>query len=241
MTKEKVDSATFFLSKKVGKALTDYGMIQDKDKILVAVSGGKDSLSLLKILRHRQSFVPVKYELLAVHVDMGYKCIQPKILKAYFKKNGYNYHIKKIDILKGKSRADITCFWCAWNRRKALFEAADKFGCNKIALGHHKDDIVATILLNLFFNSEISAMKPKQELFEGKVSIIRPLAYVEEKEIIRFSRLNDFPHPKCTCPNSNNSQRAEVGRIIRELEKTCPQVKTNIFRAVKKIKKDYLL
>ena len=238
---QKVDKLTFFLSKKVGKALTDYGMIQDKDKILVAVSGGKASLALLKILQYRKSFVPVKYELLAVHIDMGYHCIHPKVLAEYFKKEGYKYRIKKINILKGKDRSSISCFWCAWNRRKALFEMADKFGCNKIALGHHKDDIIETILLNLFFNGEISAMAPKQELFKGKVTIIRPLAYVEEKELIRFSHRINFPHPRCKCPNSDTSRRATVGDIIKGLEKICPNLKTNIFNSVKKIKKDYLL
>lgn len=237
----KTDRTSYFLSKKVGKALTDYDMIQDGDKILVAVSGGKDSLALLKVLEDRRSFVPVKYELLAVHVDMGYRCVHPKILANYFKKEGYKYRIKKIDILKGKDRSSITCFWCSWNRRKALFETADKFGCNKIALGHHKDDIIETILLNLFFNGEISAMSPKQQLFKGKITIIRPFAYVEEKEIVRFSRQINFSHPRCKCPNSDTSNRAKMGHVIDDLRKICPNVKTNIFRSLSRIKKDYLV
>lgn len=239
--RQDIGKTGFFISKKVGKAMTDYGMIQDGDKILVAVSGGKDSLCLLKILEYRKTFVPVKYDILAVHIDMGYHCVHPKILAAYFKQHGHKYRIKKVDILKGKDRASISCFWCAWNRRKALFELADKLGCTKIALGHHKDDIVETILLNLFFNSEISAMSPKQELFKGKITIIRPLAYVEEKEIIRFSRQIDFPHPRCQCPNANTSRRAMVKKIITGLEKICPNVKTNIFNSIKRIKEDYLL
>ncbi|MCM8781595.1 MAG: tRNA lysidine(34) synthetase TilS [Candidatus Omnitrophica bacterium] len=239
--KSKIDSTGYFLSKKVGKAITDYQMIQDKDKILVAVSGGKDSLCLLKILQYRQSFVPVKYELLAVHIDMGYRCSQPRILADYFKKEGCKYYIKKIDILKDKKRSSVSCFWCSWNRRRALFETADKFGCTKIALGHHKNDIVETILLNLFFNSEISAMAPKQELFNGKITIIRPLAYVEEKEIISFSRHLNFPHPRCECSNTNISRRNKVARIIKELEKICPNTKSNIFNAIRRVKRNYLL
>lgn len=237
----KLQRIAYFLSKKAGKAIADYHMIDDGDRILVAVSGGKDSLSLLKILQQRRSFVPIKYNLLAVHVDMGYHCIHPRILADYFKKEGYDYHIAKVDILKGKDRSSITCFWCAWNRRKALFEAAAKFKCNKIAFGHHKDDICETILLNLFFNAEISAMVPKQELFKGKITIIRPLAYAEEKEIIQFNRLIDFPHPKCKCPNSDTSKREAMSVLIKNLEKICPHVKSNIFKAVKRIKKDYLL
>ena len=231
----------FYISKRVGKAITDYDMLSDGDKIVVAVSGGKDSLTLLRVLHDRKSFVPIKYELLAVYVDLGYPRQQPKILAGYFKKLGVKYHIEKVDILKGKTRKDISCFWCTWNRRKALFEIADRFGCNKVALGHHKDDIVETTLLNLFFNGEISTMRPKQELFKGKIIIIRPLAYVEEDMIVRFAKSVGFPPQRYSCPNSATSNRARVANIIKDLRKICPDVKTNIFRSVKRIKKEYLL
>ncbi|MGE5197159.1 MAG: ATP-binding protein [Deltaproteobacteria bacterium] len=231
----------FYISKRVGKAITDYGMMADGDKVAVAVSGGKDSLTLLKVLADRQKFVPIKYELLAVHIDLGYPCMHPKILAEYFKSQGINYHIEKVDILRGKTRKDISCFWCSWNRRKALFETAVRFGCNKVAFGHHHDDIIETILMNLFFHGEISAMAPKQELFKGKIVIIRPLAYVEEDMIRRFAREAGFPHEKCSCPNSITSNRTRMEKLIRELEKTCPDVKKNIFRSVKRIKQEYLL
>ena len=231
----------FYISKRVGKAIIDYKMLASGDKIAVAVSGGKDSLTLLRVLNDRRKFVPIKYELLAVHIDMGYPCHHPKILAEYFKKIGVNYHIEKIDILQGKTRKDISCFWCSWNRRKALFEAADRFGCTKVALGHHKDDIIETILMNLFFHGEISAMSPKQELFKGKITIIRPLAYVEEDMIMRFAKSAGFPHQKCSCPNSLTSNRTKIADIIKDIKKVCPDVKTNIFRSVKRIKEDYLL
>ncbi len=236
-----LEGTEFYISKRLGKATTDYNMISDGDKIAVAVSGGKDSLTLLKVLNDRRAFVPIKYELLAVHIDMGYPCQHPKILAEYFKKLGIPYHIEKIDILKGKTRKDISCFWCSWNRRKAIFKTANRFGCTKVALGHHKDDIVETILLNLFFQGEISAMVPRQELFKGKVVIIRPLAYVEESMIVRFAKEADFPHHKCACPNSITSNRTKITEILTDLEKVCPEVKTNIFKSVKRIKKDYLL
>jgi len=239
--KEKPSKFAYFLSKKIGKAMTDYKMLQDGDKIMVAVSGGKDSLTLLKILDQRRSFVPVKYDIIAVFVDMGYKCIHPKIIEKYFKQHGYLYHIEKIDILKNTPREEITCFWCSWNRRKALFKMADKLGCTKIALGHHKDDIIQTFLLNLIFQGEISAMNPKQELFEGKISLIRPLAYVEEKETKRFSKENNFPVPHCSCPNANNTKRDEVAKLIKKFEKMSPQFKTNVFRSLQRIKREYLM
>ncbi|MFH0762956.1 MAG: ATP-binding protein [Candidatus Omnitrophota bacterium] len=231
----------YYISKRVGRAIIDYDMLCEGDKIAVAVSGGKDSLTLLRVLNDRRKFVPIRYELLAVYVDLGYPRSCAKKLSAYFKKNGINYHIEKTDALKETRRKDISCFWCAWNRRKALFKAANRFGCTKVALGHHKDDIVETILLNMFFQGEISAMSPRQELFGGKITLIRPLAYVEEGLIRRFCREEKIPQEACLCPNSTVSSRAKMAGIIRDLEKVCPDVKTNIFRSVKRIKKDYLL
>lgn len=231
----------FYISKRVGRAITDYKMLADGDKIAVAVSGGKDSLTLLRVLNERRKFVPIKYGLLAVHIDLGYPCMHPKILGEYFESQGIDYHIEKVDILKGRTRKDISCFWCSWNRRKALFETACRFGCTKVALGHHKDDIIETILMNMFFHGEISAMSPRQELFKGKIVLIRPLAYVEEDMIVRFAREAGFPHEKCSCPNSITSKRTKVTGIIKELKKVCPDVRTNIFRSVKRIKADYLL
>jgi len=231
----------FCISKHAGKAIADYEMIANGDKIAVAVSGGKDSLTLLNMLNQRRKFVPIKYELLAVHVDMGYPCHHPKILAEYFKKIGIAYHIEKIDILKGKSRKDISCFWCSWNRRKALFEVTKRFNCTKLALGHHKDDIIETILLNMFYNGEISGMNPKQELFKGAITIIRPLAYVDEDLIVELAKQLEFPHHKCSCPNSLTSKRTKITKIIKKLKKDCPDIKTNIFRSIKRIRSEYLL
>lgn len=231
----------FYISKRVGKAIIDYQMLADGDKIAVAVSGGKDSLTLLRVLHDRKKFVPIKYEILAVHIDLGYPRSYAKPLEKYFKKIGVNYHIEKVDTITKTKRERISCFWCSWNRRKALFETANRFGCTKVALGHHKDDIIETILLNLFFQGEISAMSPKQELFKGKIIIIRPLVYVEEDLIKRFVKVADFLTFDCVCPNSITSNRTKINKIIRELKRVCPDVKTNIFRSVKRIKEDYLL
>jgi tRNA 2-thiocytidine biosynthesis protein TtcA len=236
-----LQGAEFYISKRVGKAITDYQMLSEGDKIAVAVSGGKDSLTLLRVLNDRKAFVPIKYEVLAVHIDFGYPRSFARPLEKYFKKTGVKYHIKKLDTLKKTKPKDINCFWCSWNRRKALFETANRFGCTKVALGHHKDDIIETILLNMFFQGEISAMAPKQELFKGKITLIRPLAYVEEYMIKSFIKEQKIPCLDCKCPHSSTSNRARMGEIIAKLKKTCPDVKTNIFRSVKRIKKDYLL
>ncbi len=231
----------YYISKRMGRAIMDYQMLADGDKIAVAVSGGKDSLTLLRLLLDRKVFVPIKYDVIAIHIDMGYpKSISGKLEK-YFKKLNVKYQIIKSDTLKKTEKSKINCFWCSWNRRKELFIAANKLGCTKIALGHHMDDIIETVLLNLFFQGEISSMVPKQELFKGKITLIRPLAYVEERLIERFAREAKLGHDTCVCPRSVTSNRNRVGRIIRSLEKVCPDIKKNIFRSVKRVKQDYLL
>lgn len=236
-----IQGTEFYISKRVGRAIIDYKMLSEGDKICVAVSGGKDSLTLLRVLRDRQKFVPIKYELLAVYIDFGYPRSCAKELVKYFKKLGVKYQIVKSDILRKTPKDRINCFWCSWNRRKLLFETADRLGFNKVALGHHKDDIVETILMNLFFQGEISAMAPYQELFKGKIVLLRPLAYVEEHLIKRFAKEEKIPHSTCECPRSITSQRAKMAKLISSLKRSCPEVKTNIFKSVKRIKQDYLL
>jgi len=236
-----LQGSEFYISKRIGRAIMDYKMLSEGDKVAVAVSGGKDSLTLLRVLNDRRRFVPIKYSLVAIHIDMGFPRSYAAKLTKYFKKAGVEYQIIKSDILKKTAKKDINCFWCSWNRRKLLFEAANRLGCAKVALGHHKDDIVETVLLNMFFQGEISAMSPKQELFGGKITLIRPLAYVEEFMIKRFAKEQNLPHDTCRCPNSVTSNRARMGDIIQDIEKVCPDVKTNIFRSVKRVKSDYLL
>ena len=230
-----------YISARIGKAIADYNLIEDKDRILVAVSGGKDSLSLLNLLNERKKWAPVDYELIAMHVETDYKCrgcVHVKELRNFFESNSIRYHFEKIKILE-KGNRKTTCFWCSWNRRKALFMAAERFGCNKVALGHHKDDIIETLLLNLFYHGEFSAMNPRQELFGGKIVIIRPLAYVEEDALRQFARESNFPSQVCRCPNSDTSKRRMMKNIIKNIEEGCKYVKTNIFRSIGRVNKEY--
>jgi len=237
-----VDQDLLAISKRAGKAMGDYQMLEDGDRVLVAVSGGKDSLSLLHVLLYRQKFIPIKIKLTAVHIDAGIPGFPLANLENHFKKLGVDYRIKKINFLKGKRLEEIDCFWCSWNRRKALFHIAEKMKYNKIAFGHHLDDIAETVLLNLFFRGEIGAMRPKQVLFDGKITVIRPLAYEKEATIIKFAKAHKLKNLcRYACPHSFNSQRAIMKKILSSLEKKNPAVKINVFKSLQNIKEDYLL
>jgi len=231
----------YYISNRIGKAIESYDLINDRDRILIAVSGGKDSLSLLRLLNERRKWAPVDYKLIAVHVETDYKggCTARKsVLKKLFEKEGVEYHFEKVDILN-KNRP-VNCFWCSWNRRKALFTLADKFKCTKVALGHHMDDIIETLMLNMFYHGEFSAMNPRQELFGGKIIIIRPLCFVEEKYLKRFAKECGFKAQVSVCPNSETSKRRLMKDIIKKVEEHCGYAKKNIFRSVSRVKEEYI-
>ncbi len=228
----------------MGKAIHRYGLIQDGDRILVGVSGGKDSLSLLQLLQERRKRVSTQYELMPVHIDMGFGSERSEILKSFFEARGLSYHIEFTEIGKranGPENRENPCFLCSWERRKCIFRLAHRLKCNKIALGHHKDDIIETLLLNIFYSAEISTMLPVQTLFKGKVTLIRPLALIEEKKIQRFAREMDLPFGPSGCPSSGKTKRKEVKELIAALENSNRKVKGNIFRSLSNIKLDYML
>src|SRR5512136_767202 len=219
----------------MGKAIHRYGLIQEGDRILVGVSGGKDSLTLLTLLSERAKRVPIHYELLAVHVDLGFESSGADMLKEFFEAKKIAYHIESTriaELANGPDNRENPCFLCSWERRKRVFSLAARFGCNKVAFGHHKDDIIETLLLNIFYSAEISTMLPVQPLFNGKITLIRPLAFLEERKIERFAKEMGLPHFPCGCPASRRSKRREVKEWIRALEKENPRVKGNIFRAL---------
>ena len=228
----------------VGKAIHRYGLIQEGDRILVGVSGGKDSLSLLHLLHERSKRVPIHYEVLPVYIDLGFPSKQADALREFFKTTGLCYHVEFTDIgIKANSseNRENPCFLCSWERRKCLFRIAHRFKCNKIALGHHQDDIIETLLLNIFYSAEISTMLPLQTLFKGKITLIRPLALLEEKKLGRFARETGLPVHSSCCPSSGRTKRQEVKDVIEMLSRADHRVKGNIFRALSNIKLDYTL
>lgn len=228
----------------MGKAIHRYGLIQDGDRIIVGVSGGKDSLTLLHLLQERRKRVPIDYELVPVHIDLGFDSERAEILKNFFEAQGLSYHIEFTDIGKranSPENRENPCFLCSWERRKRIFHLAHRLQCNKIALGHHKDDIIETLLLNIFYSAEISTMLPVQTLFKGKITLIRPLALIEEKKIERFAREMGLPFGPSGCPSSGKTKRKEVKELIEALERKNRKVKGNIFRSLSNIKLDYML
>ena len=230
------------ISKKAGKAIMDFGLIDDGDKVIVAVSGGKDSLSLLHVLRDRQRMSPIHFDVLAVHIDFGFPDFDPAQLFEYFKKHEFDYIVEKVDALKGESYDDIDCFRWSKHRRKALFQVADREGCSKIAFGHHLDDIAETIILNQFYKGEISAMKPKQELFGGKITIIRPLTYVREDSMVNLAKeLGIASMGQSKCANDDTSHRMKIKKMLREIQAVNPSVVKNIFKSLQNIKPEYLI
>jgi tRNA 2-thiocytidine biosynthesis protein TtcA len=228
----------------MGKAIHRYSLIQEGDRILVGVSGGKDSLTLLHLLHERSKRVPIHYELMPVYIDLGFDSVRAEILKSFFKTKGLLYHIEFTDIgrrANSPENRENPCFLCSWERRKRLFHLAQRFKCNKIALGHHQDDIIETLLLNIFYSAEISTMLPLQSLFKGKLTLIRPLALLEEKKIERFARETGLPFGPSGCPSSGKTKRKVVKDLIETLSKKDRRVKGNIFRALSNIKLDYTL
>ncbi|MDP8298493.1 MAG: ATP-binding protein [Candidatus Tantalella remota] len=231
------------INSRIGKAIHDYGLIEEGDRILLAVSGGKDSVTLLRFLKMIQGWSPVKFKLSAAHICTDFQCgvrVHKTALTELFDEEELEYTFRDVKVLDEKGKT--SCFWCSWNKRKALFEIAQETGCNKVALGHHKDDIVETLLMNLLYNGEISAINPRQELFGGKITLIRPLCYVEERLVKQFVKEKGYPEQLRTCPFGNESRRKYIKDFIRETEKTTPKVniKENIFRSVTRIKEDYI-
>jgi len=231
------------ISKKIGIAIHDYRLIRDGDRILIGVSGGKDSLTLAYLLNEIKKWAPVDYSLLAVNVEDDYTPKQQKEtnrrrLKEFFEELKIPFRVEKIRI--ADTKRDRSCFWCSWNRRKALFLAADRLGFNRIALAHTKDDIIETLMLNMLYHGEFSAMNPLQKLFKGKIVIIRPLCYVEENLTRRFAREQRFPVQAYTCPRAEISKRRMVKRFIRSARRECSYVKDNIFRSMFRVKRAYI-
>ena len=221
------------LLRKVNKAIWKYNMIVDGDRIAVAISGGKDSLSLLHLLAARHASSKEKYDLIAIHVmgdGNGSRNTPHQPLRAWLKANDYQYQNVPL-FLSGEESPPLDCQRCSWNRKRSLFETAHRLGCNVVAFGHNADDLAQTTLLNIIYQGRAETMLPTQNFFAGALRVIRPLYKTPETELLEFSKINDYPPPPSPCLQSGDSKRLYASQLIKQLEREYPPVRQNLLRA----------
>jgi tRNA 2-thiocytidine biosynthesis protein TtcA len=228
----------------MGKALHSRDMIQDGDRVMVAVSGGKDSLSLLWLLRERLGRVPIQYKITAVHVDPGFGADSAGRMEEFFSVHGFESRVMRGDfgpLAHGPENRENPCFLCSRIRRKVLFETARELGCNKIAFGHHKDDVIETFFLNIFYGASVSTMNPVQDFFGGKLFVIRPFFMIDSDLIRRYFRSMGWEAVDLGCPTARSSKREEIKTLLNQLYRGNKKIKGNVFHALQNVKPEYLL
>ena len=233
------------LTSNVGKAIADYNMIEHGDTVLVCVSGGKDSYSLLSILMALQERAPIEFRLVAMNLDQKQPGFPEDVLPGYFKKIGVDFRIVEADtysVVKGKiPEGKTTCSLCSRLRRGIIYRTAKELGANKIALGHHRDDMVHTLFLNLLFGGKIKAMPPKLITDDGAHVVIRPLAYCAEADIARFARGMEYPIIPCNlCGSQENMQRKKVREMMADWDRRYPGRTEAVFTALQNVVPSHL-
>lgn len=228
------DRIAYFLLKPVARACKEFDLLAEGDRVAVAVSGGKDSRALLDLLLRYHARVPFSYNLVALHIvgiSAGFPDLRPE-LEPWFRELGVEYRFAPLELPDGEP-LPLDCHRCSWNRRKALFTAAVELECNKLAFGHHADDAAATTLLNLMFGGRLETMLPRREFFDAKVTVIRPLIYVLEKELARYTKAAGFPDPPPLCPQGLTSKRAQVKMLLQHFGRDQKQIRANLWRAAR--------
>ena len=234
------------LRRQVGEAIADFGMIESGDKVMVCLSGGKDSHALLDVLLSLQLKSPVPFELVAVNLDQKQPGFPAHVLPEYFESRGVPYRIVEQDtysvVKRVVAEGDTMCSLCSRLRRGALYRVAGELGASKIALGHHRDDILATFFLNLFHGGQLKAMPTKLRSDNGRHVVIRPLAYVAEADLAAYAGLKGFPIIPCNlCGSQENLQRKVIGEMLGEWEKRHPGRIESIVRALSEVRPSHLL
>jgi tRNA 2-thiocytidine biosynthesis protein TtcA len=234
------------LCRLVGQAIGDFNMIEDGDKVMVCLSGGKDSYALLDILMTLRERAPIHFDIVAVNLDQKQPNFPAEVLPAYLEKLGIPFHIENQDTYSIVKRlipeGKTTCSLCSRLRRGILYRVADELGCNKIALGHHRDDILETFFLNMFFGGKLKGMPAKLVSDDGKHMVIRPMAYVKEVDTERYAEVKGFPIIPCDlCGSQENLQRKQIKALMREWEKKHPGRVENIFSSLSTVVPSHLM
>ena len=234
------------LCRQVGQAIMDFGMIQEGDRVMVCVSGGKDSYGMLDILLKMQQRAPIHFELIAVNLDQKQPGFPDHVLPAYLKQLGVPFHIETQDtysiVKKVIPEGKTMCSLCSRLRRGILYRVADELKVTKIALGHHRDDMLQTFFLNMFFGGKLKGMPPKLVSDDGGHIVIRPLAYVAEKDLTRWATHRAFPIIPCTlCGSQENLQRKQIGNMLRDWEKQYPGRIESMFTALQNVVPSHLM
>ncbi len=223
------------------KAVQEFGLIAHGDRILVAVSGGKDSMALLDMLHNRRRMAGMEYDLAAAHIDLTdvpYHA-DDAVMRNFARARDIPYE-RITDDVRITEGGKHPCFYCAWNRRRLLFQRAVEHGFNKVALGHNRDDFTETMLMNMIYHGEISAFKPLQSMFEGKLEIIRPLFYLSNRQIERYVELIGYRPVPYNCPFAEGNDREKFRDLMRQIKKLHPKAGENLLRSARRIRKDYL-
>ena len=240
----KDNSEQYFLriEKSVGRAINSYSLIKENDKVAVALSGGKDSLVMLETISNRRKRLPVTYDVMAVHVNVkniGYET-DLDFLNRYCDELSVPLHIIETDADLERDKNKSICFICSWLRRKELFNFVKKEKCSKLAFGHHRDDAIETLLMNMISSSSISSMPPSLSMFGGEFDLIRPLILLGEDEIREYAMLRNYPPQVKICPHGDDTRRADAKRLLVEMEKIDKNARQNIYNAMSNIHSEYL-
>lgn len=231
------------LESKVKHAIYDYSLIEQGDGVLAGISGGKDSFALLDILVNLNRTLPEKFRIVACHVeadDMPYKADKDFMVQ-YCADNNVELHFRSIVVEYDPSKRQPACFICSWKRRKLLFSLARELNCSKIALGHHLDDAVETLLLNMIHHSSVSSLPPKLSMFGGEIYLIRPLITVTSKELEKYTQVLGFPSEISLCPHHDETHRESVRGLIHQMASLNKAARENVFRSMGNIFTDYIV